>query len=449
MTERIAVILAAGKGTRMKSDLPKVLHQVAGRAMVDWSIDLAETVGCSRVIVVCSPGQGQLMAHVTARLGEGSIAIQEEPLGTGHAVQAAEGLLAECEGTTVVLYGDTPLIQPAAITELIEGVETHSSCGVLGFEAADPGAYGRLILADNGQLMRIVEAKDADPDELAVTLCNSGVMAVNTANLFHLLNGIDNDNAKGEYYLTDIVGMVSRYGETASVVVCDEADVQGVNSRAELAVANAAFQARRRAQMMADGVTLEAPETVFFSHDTDLGRDVLVEPNVVFGTGVSVASGAIIRAFSHLEGATVESGAVIGPYARLRPGADIGEDCKVGNFVEVKKTRMDSGAKANHLAYLGDGHVGEGANIGAGTIFCNYDGFKKARTEVGVGAFVGSNSSLVAPVQIGDGAYVGSGSVITKDVSDDALAVARGRQKEIEGWAVQFRAKQAKLASED
>lgn len=441
LTHRAAVILAAGKGTRMKSALPKVLHQVADKPMIDWSVDLALACGCHPVCVVCSPGQDDLIEHIEARLGPGSVAIQHEQLGTGHAVQAAKDALSGVTGDVVVLYGDTPLIRPEAVSALFEALGAGAAVGVLGFHARDPGAYGRLICNETGDLERIVEAKDASPDELAVTLCNSGVMAASAETLFALLGQVTNNNAKGEYYLTDIVGLARAAGQRNAVVVCDEDDVLGVNSRAQLADANAAFQARRRREVMDSGVTLVAPETVFFSHDTEIGQDTIVEPNVIFGPGVRIASGATIRAFSHLEGASIETGAVIGPYARLRPGAEIGPKVRIGNFVEVKKARLEEGAKANHLAYIGDGFVGAGANLGAGTIFCNYDGFRKYETHVGAGAFVGSNSALVAPVRIGDGAYIGSGSVITDDVPADALSLARGRQVLKTGWAVQYRAK--------
>lgn len=441
---RVAIILAAGKGTRMKSAQAKVMHEVAGRAMIDWSIALARESGCERIIVVCSPGQDVLQAHVDAELGPDSLALQTEQLGTGHAVLAAGPLLAGEQGETVVLYGDTPLIRSASIQRLFGKLTDGAAVGVLGFEAEIPGGYGRLVLDQAGGLSRIVEAKDASVEELEVTLCNSGVMAASAPVLFDLLQSVGNDNAKGEYYLTDIVSIARARGLGAAVVVCDESEVLGVNSRDQLAEANAAFQARRRSELMSEGVTMIAPETVFFSHDTEIGQDCVIEPNVVFGPGVRIEGGVRIRAFTHIEGAHVSGGAIIGPFARLRPGTEIGENCHVGNFVEVKNVTMGAGAKANHLAYLGDGSVGAGANIGAGTIFCNYDGFNKARTEVGAGAFVGSNSALVAPVRIGDGAYIGSGSVITKDVPDDALAVARGRQVEREGWAAAFRSARKK-----
>ena len=439
MTERAAIILAAGQGTRMKSSLPKVLHKIGGRAMLDWSIDLARKVGCTKIITVISPDKPDLKDHVEATLGPNSSAIQDPPLGTGHAVRSAEKALAGFVGDVIVLYGDTPLIPASAVEALFDALEGGAAVGVLGFHAANPGAYGRLVTSGDGDLEAIVEAKDATPEQLAIDYCNSGVMAVRAERLFRLLSRVTNNNQKGEYYLTDVVELARKEGSTCRTVTCDEKDVQGVNSRTELAKAEASFQAGRRAELMVDGVTLIAPETVYFAHDTIIENDVIIEPNVVFGPGVHVRSGATIRAFSHLEGANVEEGAEIGPYARLRPGAFIGEGAKIGNFVEVKKTRVGPGAKANHLSYLGDGDVGAGANIGAGTIFCNYDGFLKYQTKIGDKAFIGSNSALVAPVRIGAGAIVGSGSVIVENVSDNALAVGRGRQVEKAGWATAFR----------
>jgi bifunctional UDP-N-acetylglucosamine pyrophosphorylase / glucosamine-1-phosphate N-acetyltransferase len=439
MSQRAAIILAAGQGTRMRSELPKVMHQVGGRAMIDWSIALAQACGCGRIIVVCSPSQTALRAHVADRLGDDAVAIQETPLGTGHAVLAGKATLSGFEGALAVLYGDTPLIPASAVEELFARLEAGAGVGVLGFEAADPGAYGRLITHGHGEIEAIVEARDASPEQLEIRLCNSGVMAARAGDMFTLLSRVTNDNSKGEYYLTDIIALARKDAQRCLAVECDEADVLGVNSRSELARAETAFQARRRSELLAAGVTLTAPETVFFSWDTQVGNDVIIEPHVVFGPGVTVESGAQIRAFSHLEGAEVSRGAVIGPYARLRPGAQIGQGARVGNFVEVKKTRMGAGAKANHLAYLGDGEVGANANIGAGTIFCNYDGYRKLRTEIGEGAFIGSNSSLVAPVSIGAGAFVGSGSVVTKAVPGDALALARSQQVNREGWAVSYR----------
>ena len=439
MTAKAAIILAAGQGTRMKSSLPKVMHPIGGRPMVDWSIALAETIGCEKIIVVTSPAGKQVQDHVREKLGEAAIAVQDPPQGTGHAVRCAESALAGFSGDIVVLYGDTPLIPQSAVQALFEAVETSAGVGVLGFRAADPGAYGRLIQNESGGLEAIVEAKDATSDQLKIDLCNSGVLSAPAVKLFDWLSKVKNENAKGEYYLTDVVALARADGADCAVVECDEADVMGVNSRVELAVAETAFQTRRRSELLDEGVTMTDPASVYFCHDTHIENDVLIEPNVVFGPGVSVQTGAVIRAFSHLEGAVVGSGSVVGPYARLRPGAVLGQGVKVGNFVEVKNVEMADGAKANHLSYLGDGSVGANANIGAGTIFCNYDGFLKYRTEVGEGAFVGSNSALVAPVKIGDGAMIGSGSVITKDVDAGALAVARGRQMQKTDWAKAFR----------
>jgi len=441
--DRAAIILAAGKGTRMKSDLPKVMHAVGGRPMVDWSIDLARRVGCSRIVVIAHPSQTMLIAHVTAQLGEGAIAFQDPPQGTGHAVRCAETALDGFVGDLVVLYGDSPLVPAGAIEDLYAALDTGASLGVLGFEAADPGLYGRLILSEDGDLDAIVEAREATPQQLAVRLCNSGVMAGRAETMFRLLGKVTNQNAKGEYYLTDLVGLARAEGAICRAVQCGEDDLIGCDSKADLAEAEGIFQAQRRIAAMAAGVTLVAPDTVFFSYDTVLEADVLVEPNVVFGPGVHVQGGAKIRAFSHLEGAQVAYGCEIGPYARLRPGTVLEAGVRVGNFVETKNTHMGEGAKANHLAYLGDGHIGAQANIGAGTIFCNYDGFLKHQTLVGEGAFVGSNSSLVAPVEIGKGAIIGSGSVITKNVEPDALAVARGQLVKREGWAISFRSRKS------
>ena len=449
MGKKAAIILAAGQGTRMKSSLPKVLHAVGGRPMVDWSIDLARAAGCEKIVVVISKRSDQLRDHIVAQLGEDAIAIQDPPLGTGHAVQAGEAALGAFDGNLIVLYGDTPLIPQSAVESLFDAIDGDADVGVLGFEAADPGAYGRLITrGDAGDLDAIVEAKEATPEQLAVRTCNSGVMAARAPRMFELLSQVTNDNAKGEYYLTDIVHIARQQGGAAKAVFCEEDDVLGVNSKVELAQAEEVFQAKKRAALLAGGVTMIDPSSVWLSFDTKIGKDVEIEPHVYFRTGVTVEDGAHIRAFSHLEGAHVGPNCVIGPHARLRPGAVLEEGVRVGNFVEVKKTRMGKGAKANHLAYLGDGDVGARANIGAGTIFCNYDGFFKYMTHVGEDAFVGSNSALVAPVTIGDGAFVGSGSVITKDVSDNALSVARGRQMEKTGWATQFRETQSARKAE-
>ncbi len=445
MQKRAAVILAAGQGTRMRSSTPKVLHAVGGRAMLDRAIDAAQALGCDPIVVVVGAHSPQVGEHVIKRLGPGSTALQDPPLGTGHAVRSAEGALKDFDGDVVITFADTPLLDDTAIASLFSVREDGADVAVLGFYADDPGAYGRLVMGVGDDLAQIVEAKEATPEQLNINLCNSGVMALPAGLLFELLAEVKNDNAKGEYYLTDIVGLARNRRLHCRVAVAAEEDVMGVNSQVELAIAESIFQTRRRGELLEAGVSMVAPETVFFAYDSDISGGVLIEPNVVFGPGVTVESGARIRAFSHLEGCTVREGAEIGPYARLRPKADIGPGAKVGNFVEVKNVTMGAGAKANHLAYLGDGEVGAKANIGAGVIFCNYDGFGKARTVVGEGAFIGSNSSLVAPVTIGAGAYVGSGSVVTKDVSPDALAVARGEQTEKPGWAKRFReAKQAR-----
>ncbi|HWA60062.1 MAG TPA: bifunctional UDP-N-acetylglucosamine diphosphorylase/glucosamine-1-phosphate N-acetyltransferase GlmU [Caulobacteraceae bacterium] len=440
MTARAAIILAAGKGTRMKSPTPKVLHTVGGRTLLDHAIDSAEQLGCGKIVVVVGADMPQVRKAVERRLGPDAVAVQDPPLGTGHAVLAAREALKGFSGDVIVTYADG-ILAAGPMAPLFDLRAGGADVAVLGFEAAEPGAYGRLILGGGGLLLRIVEAKDARPDELAVRACNSGILAASAEVLFELLGKVGNANAKGEYYLTDIVGLATESRRSVKVAFADEADFQGVNSQAELAIAEAEFQARRRRDMLENGVTMPAPETVWFAWDTKVEPGVVIEQNVVFAPGVTVETGAVIRAFSHLEGARVRAGALVGPYARLRPGADIGEDAHIGNFVEVKKVRVGKGAKANHLAYLGDGTVGAGANIGAGTIFCNYDGFDKYDTHVGEGAFIGSNSALVAPVTIGDGAYTGSGSVITEDVAADALALGRGRQAEKPGWAAEFRAR--------
>ncbi|HAY05403.1 MAG TPA: bifunctional UDP-N-acetylglucosamine diphosphorylase/glucosamine-1-phosphate N-acetyltransferase GlmU [Hyphomonas sp.] len=427
----------------MKSALPKVMHAVGGRPMVDWSLALAQDAGCSRIVVVVHPSQDVLIAHLKANHPDAAIAFQDPPMGTGHAVRCAEEALKGFEGELAVLYGDSPLVPVSVIEALFGEVAAGAKLGVLGFEAAEPGLYGRLITNAAGDLEAIVEAREATPEQLKVRICNSGVMAGGAKDMFRLLQKITNQNAKGEYYLTDLVGLARAEGGRCVLVTATEDDLIGCDSKSDLAEAEAIFQARRRKALMDGGVTLVAPETVFFAHDTQIAADVVVEPHVVFAPGVKVAGGARIRAFSHLEGAVVGAECEIGPYARLRPGTVLAKGVKIGNFVETKNTEMGEGAKANHLAYLGDGRIGADANIGAGTIFCNYDGFEKHQTSIGEGAFVGSNSAIVAPVSIGDGAYVGSGSVITKDVPDDALAVARGHQMTREGWAKTFRTRKA------
>ena len=443
MADRFAIILAAGKGTRMKSPRPKVLHEIGGRSMLAWSVALARELGCKRSVVVVGPDMPQLSEAAAKLVGAENVVVQREQLGTANAVDAARAALSGAEGEAIVLYADTPLIPVEAGERAFAELGKGASVCVLGFEARLPNRYGRLVTTGSGALEAIVEANDASEDQLKIALANSGVMAAPVKLMFELLAEVKNDNAKGEYYLTDLVGLARGRGRQAAVALCEERDVQGVNSQGELAQVERVFQDGVRERMLVAGVTIPAPETVFFSHDTKIAVGVTIEPNVVFATGVSVENGAVIRAFSHLEGAKVGAGALVGPYARLRPGAVIGKDAHIGNFVEVKNVTVGDGAKANHLSYLGDGEVGAGANIGAGTIFCNYDGFFKYRTVVGEGAFVGSNSSLVAPVTIGAGGYVGSGSVVTENVPADALAVARGRQANKDGWAKAFRAEKS------
>jgi bifunctional UDP-N-acetylglucosamine pyrophosphorylase/glucosamine-1-phosphate N-acetyltransferase len=439
MADRFAIILAAGKGTRMKSPRPKVLHEIGGRSMLAWSVALAKELGCRRSVVVVGPDMPQLSEAAAKLVGAENVVVQREQLGTANAVDAARQALSGADGEAIVLYADTPLIPVEAGERAFAELGRGASVCVLGFEARLPNRYGRLVTTGDGALEAIVEANDASEEQLKIALANSGVMAAPVKLMFELLAEVKNDNAKGEFYLTDLVALARGRGLKAGVALCEERDVQGVNSQVELAQVERVFQDGVRESMMVAGVTIPAPETVFFSHDTKIAAGVTIEPNVVFATGVSVESGAVIRAFSHLEGSKVGAGALVGPYARLRPGAVIGKDAHIGNFVEVKNVTVGAGAKANHLSYLGDGDVGAGANIGAGTIFCNYDGFFKYRTVVGEGAFVGSNSSLVAPVTIGAGGYVGSGSTVTENVPADALAIARGRQANKDGWAKAFR----------
>ncbi len=439
MTDRAAVILAAGQGTRMRSPLPKVLHKVGGRTMLDRAIDAAEGARCQRIVVVVGTHSPEVAAHVTARLGAGAVAVQDPPLGTGHAVLAAREALGDFEGDVLVTNADCPLLAASDLEPLFAHRAAGADLALLGFEPLEAALLGRLIVAD-GRVERIVEARDASPEELSVRACYAGMLVAPAERLFAWLGKVGNANAKGEYYLTDIVRIARAEGADIHAAFAPETAVMGADTLVGVAAAEAAFQAARRQVLMLSGVAMTAPETVFFSWDTEIAPGASIEPNVVFAPGVKVASRAVIRAFSHLEGASVGEGAIIGPYARLRPGADIGSDAHIGNFVEVKKVVVGAGAKANHLAYLGDGSVGAGANIGAGTIFCNYDGFDKHETHIEAGAFVGSNSSLVAPVRIGAGAYVGSGSVITRDVTANALAVERGPQVEKSGWAERFRA---------
>jgi bifunctional UDP-N-acetylglucosamine pyrophosphorylase/glucosamine-1-phosphate N-acetyltransferase len=435
-----AVILAAGKGTRMKSDLHKVLHPLAGRPMLEHLIASVEALSPAAMVVVVGSGREQVEPVVAAH--GGSVVVQEPQLGTAHAVAQAERALAGFAGDVLILYGDTPLVETATMARMLERLHGPDAPAavVVGFRPADPAQYGRIVAQGNGTIVKMVEYKDASEEERALDLCNSGLMAVRAEDLWPLLARIGNDNAAGEYYLPDLVMIAGAGGRPSAVIETAADEVAGINSRAELAQVEAQWQRARRARAMADGVTLVAPETVWFAHDTEIGRDTRIEPNVVFGPAVRIAESVTVRAFSHIEGATIAAGAEIGPYARLRPGTEVGEKAKIGNFVETKKVRLGAGAKANHLTYLGDAEVGAGANIGAGTITCNYDGFLKYRTQIGEKAFIGSNSALVAPVSIGAGAIVGAGSVVTRDVEADALALARGTQQAKTGWAARFRA---------
>lgn len=440
-----AVILAAGQGTRMKSSKHKVLHPLAGQPMLFHLLDSLDAAGISRRLVIVGAVGEQVEAAVAGRGVE--IAWQREQLGTAHAALQARETLADHDGIVIVCFGDTPLLSADTVARLAARLDAPDApaVAVLGFRPADAAAYGRIIADDAGNIAKMVEYKDASADERAVDLCNSGVTAVHSRDLWALLDRVGNANAAGEYYLPDIVMLAIADGRGAVVIETAADEVAGINSRAELAAVEGAWQAKRRSQAMADGVTLIAPDTVFFAHDTRLGRDVTIEPNVVFGPGVTIADNVTIHAFSHLEGATVASKADVGPYARLRPGAALGEGSRVGNFVEVKNTTLGVGAKANHLTYLGDATVGANVNIGAGTITCNYDGYLKYRTVIGEGAFIGSNSALVAPVKIGDGALVAAGSTVTRDVEADALVLVRPERADHPGWAKRFRAKQAAI----
>jgi len=438
--ETALIVLAAGRGTRMASDRPKVLHAVAGLPLLGHALRAGAALDPARSVIVAGHGAEAVEAAAATLAPDATVVRQAEQRGTAHAVAQAAPVLAEFGGDAVVLYGDTPFIAPDTLARMAAARAEGAAVVVLGFEAADPGRYGRLILED-GALARIVEFADATEAERGVALCNSGVVMAPAPLLFELVARVGSANAKGEQYLTDIVGLARARGQPCAVVTCDEAETMGVNTRAELAAAEAAFQARARSAAMAAGATLVAPETVFLAHDTELGRDTLVEPHVVFGPSVRVAAGATVRAFSHVEGAEIAEGAVIGPHARLRPGARIGAGAHVGNFVEVKNATLGAGAKANHLSYLGDAAVGARANIGAGTITCNYDGVAKHRTEIGADAFIGSDTMLVAPVRVGEGAMTGSGSVITADVGAGDLALARARQVNKPGLAAKLRAR--------
>ncbi len=442
------VILAAGKGTRMDSDLPKVLHKIGGAPLLHHAMLSASALEPERTIVVT--GHGADLVEAAARdFDPDAIAVrQDEQLGTAHAVAQAKDALNGFNGDIIVLYGDTPFITTDTLETMIAARATHDVV-VLGFDAADPGRYGRLIM-DNGGLSKIVEFKDASDEERAVTLCNSGVICADSATLIDLVAAVGNDNASGEYYLTDIVGIANARRLKSTAVTCDEAETLGINSRAELAGAEATFQSNRRRALIDDGVMMQAPDTVYLSFDTIIGRDAEIEPNVIFAPGVTVESGARIRAFSHLEGAHVSRGATVGPFARLRPGAELAEDVHIGNFVEIKNATIDEGAKVNHLTYIGDAAIGARSNIGAGTITCNYDGVMKHKTTIGRDTFIGSNTMLVAPITVGNEAMTATATTVTKDVPDGAMAIARTEQTNKAGFARKLfsmlRAKKAKMA---
>lgn len=436
MTEIAAIILAAGKGTRMKSDLHKVLHPIAGRPMLMHLMASVDALSPSKKVVVVGSGKDQLEA---ALAGSAELAVQEPQFGTGHAVQQAQNALAGFDGDVLILYGDVPFVPTATMQTMVARLNAPDAPAVvvLAFEPEDPTGYGRVIVED-GRIVKMVEQKDATETEKAVKLANSGLMAVKARDLFGLLDRVTDDNAQKEFYLTDIVNIANEDGRICVAVTTEPFDVAGINSRAQLAGMEQAWQQRRRAQAMDDGATLVAPETVWFAWDTQLGRDVLIEPNVFFGPGVSIADNVKIRANSHIEGAIIGCGCEIGPFARLRPGTLLEEKAKIGNFVETKKAHLGKGAKANHLTYLGDATIGAGANIGAGTITCNYDGYFKYQTVIGEGAFIGSNSALIAPVKIGRDAIVAAGSAVSRDVADGELRMVRADQLVKPGWADRF-----------
>ena len=442
------VILAAGQGTRMRSDTHKVLHPIASRPLLLHLLDSVDAVGADKRVVVVGKGREQVEAAIAGR--DVAIAVQAEQKGTGHAVQQAKGELSGYDGPVIILYGDTPFVESRTLRRMLDRLDGEGGPGVvvLASSPADPLKYGRIILGDGDRIAKMVEFKDATEEERAVRLCNSGMMAVRSQDLFRWLERVGNDNAAGEYYLPDIVNIAAAEGRDAVVIEGDPYEAAGVNSRAELAHLELEWQRRRREQALDEGATLIDPESVWFAYDTKLGRDVTVEPHVVFGPGVEIADGATIHAFSHIEGAIIGAKASIGPFARIRPGTRLAERTKVGNFVELKKADIGEGAKVNHLSYVGDASVGARANIGAGTITCNYDGFGKYLTVIGEGAFIGSNTALVAPVSVGEGAIVGAGSVITRDVDADSLAVERNEQKGIAGWARRFRERMTRKAAE-
>ncbi len=427
------IVLAAGQGTRMNSEVPKVLHKLGGFPMFAHALRAADTLEAEKTILVVGR-DARAVAKSAQDLNDEIVVVeQDKQLGTGHAVAQAKSALADFEGEVVVLYGDTPFVRSETLAKMAKARE-HFDLVVLGFEADDPQKYGRLVMQGD-DLLKIVEFKDATAEEKSITFCNSGIIFTSAPIIFDLIDAVGTDNASGEYYLTDIVEVANRQGLTATAVACAPEETLGINDRQQLAQAEAAFQVRARADALKNGVTLTAPETVFFALDTHLGRDVVVEPNVVFGPGVTVETGATIRSFSHLEGCHIGAGATVGPFARLRPGAELANNSRVGNFVEIKNSEIGEGAKIGHLTYVGDADIGAGTNIGAGTVTCNYDGVNKHRTQIGKNAFIGSATMLVAPVKIGDDAFTATGSVITSDVPDGALAIARAPQQTKPGLA--------------
>jgi bifunctional UDP-N-acetylglucosamine pyrophosphorylase/glucosamine-1-phosphate N-acetyltransferase len=442
------VILAAGQGTRMRSDTHKVLHPIASRPLLLHLLDRVDALGADKRVVVVGKGREQVEAAIAGR--DVAVTFQAEQKGTGHAVEQAADALAGYDGPVLILYGDTPFVEAETLRRMLDRLDGDGGPGVVVLASCppDPLKYGRIILGEGDRIARMVEYKDATEEERAVRLCNSGMMAVRARDLFRWLGKVGNDNAAGEYYLPDVVNIAAAEGREAVVIEGDPYETAGVNSRAELAHLELEWQRRRREQVLHEGATLIDPESVWFAYDTKLGRDVTVEPHVVFGPGVQVADGATIHAFSHIDGAIIGAKANIGPFARIRPGTRLAERTKVGNFVELKKADVGEAAKVNHLSYIGDASIGARANIGAGTITCNYDGFGKYRTEIGAGAFIGSNTALVAPVSVGDGAIVGAGSVITSDVEADSLALERSEQKGIAGWAKRFRDRMTRKAAE-
>ena len=439
MPDLAIIVLAAGKSTRMKSAVPKVMHKAAGRSLLAHVLHAAKALAPAKIVVVAGPDMEGVAAEAKAIIPGAAVAIQQQRLGTANAVAVAKPALAGFSGTVLVLYADAPLVQPDTINALAAKVPRPNSMAVLAFEAADPYGYGRLLRDRAGNVTAIREELDASPKERSINLCNSGIIAVSSDLLWRLLPRVGKVNAKEEYYLTDLIALAAGEGIQVGLCSCRESEVQGVNDRVQLAAVERALQARLRHTHMLNGVTLTAPDTVFFSADTAIGRDVVIEPHVVFGPGVAIADGVEILAFSHIVGAHIGAGARIGPYARLRPGSEIGGAAHIGNFVEVKNATIGEGAKANHLTYIGDAKIGPNTNIGAGTITCNYDGYDKHLTEIGANVFVGSNTAFIAPVKVNDGANIAAGSVITRDVPGDALAITRAELHIHEGWAAKYR----------